>query len=63
MTVNELRALSEDDLVSKLADLKNEYLDAKLSIFSGALKDTSKLRKLRNTIARAKTTINERKGS
>ena len=61
MKVNELRKLSDKDLVKKIQESKKELFDLRLKQSTGSLDKPSKVRELRKDIARMNTILNERK--
>lgn len=62
MKASELRALSEDELVAKARELRDELFNARIRKTTGQLENTAKLRTLRRDIARAETILSERRG-
>ncbi len=60
MVMDEIRALSSDDILDKIEDLKVEMYTFRLQKESGELKDTTLFRKTRRDIARLKTALRER---
>lgn len=60
MKLKELRALSAEELTSKLADTREELMKLRFQAISGQLTDTSRLPMVRKDIARMKTVLNER---
>jgi len=61
MKVNELRKLSDKDLVKKIQESKKELFDLRLKQSTGNLDKPSKVRELRKDVARMNTILNERK--
>ena len=61
MKVNELRKLSDKDLVKKIQESKKELFDLRLKQSTGSLDKPSKVRELRKDVARMNTILNERK--
>lgn len=61
MKVNELRKLSDKDLVKKIQESKKELFDLRLKQSVGNLDKPSKVRELRKDVARMNTILNERK--
>ena len=60
MYINEIRAMSNDEILDKIEDLKVEMYTYRLQRESGELKDTTLFRKTRRDIARLKTALRER---
>ena len=61
MKVNELRKLSDKDLVKKIKESKKVLFDLRLKQSTGNLDKPSKVRELRKDVARMNTILNERK--
>ncbi|MFC1566706.1 50S ribosomal protein L29 [bacterium] len=61
MKVQDLRPLSNDELVQKLKDTEDEYFKKKFQHQANPIKNTDVLRNLRKGIAKIKTIINEKK--
>jgi len=59
-TAEELRALSADDLESKLKDAKEELFNLRFQNATGQLDNTARLKTVRREIARIYTVIRER---
>ena len=60
MFMDEIRAMSNDEILDKVEDLKVEMYTYRLQKESGELKDTTLFRKTRRDIARLKTALRER---
>jgi large subunit ribosomal protein L29 len=60
MTAEELRALSADELKSKLDDAREELFKLRFQFRSGQLKDYTRLSATRRNIARYATVLRER---
>lgn len=60
MKTSEMRALSVEELKTKMADAREELMKLRFQIVSGQLTDTSRLPVVRKEIARIQTLINER---
>lgn len=60
MKPNEIRALSSEEIKSKLADSREELMKLRFQQVTGQLTDTSRLRITRREIARFETILNER---
>lgn len=61
MTADDLRALDAEDLDAKVAALEEEFFTIKFQHATAQLSDTSKVRKARRTLARAKTILTEKR--
>ena len=61
MKTSEIRTLSENELNSKVNDLREDFFKLKFKHGIRQLEDTSKLKSLRKDIARIKTIITEKK--
>lgn len=59
MKAAELKLLSVSELAVKLEDARQEYMNLRFQIVSGQLTDTSRLKKVRRTIAQYETIIRE----
>lgn len=60
MYIDEIRAMSTDEVLDKIEDLKVEMYTYRLQKDTGELKDTTLFRKTRRDIARLKTALRER---
>ena len=60
MYIDEIRAMSTDEILDKIEDLKVEMYTFRLQKDSGELKETPLFRKTRRDIARLKTALRER---
>ena len=60
MHIDEIRAMSTDEVLDKIEDLKVEMYTYGLQKDTGELKDTTLFRKTRRDIARLKTALRER---
>ncbi len=63
MQMNEVRAKTEDQLISQLLDLRKEALNLRFQKVTGELTNTSRIKQVRRTIAKIKTVLNEKKVS
>jgi len=59
-TVTELRELSDDDLVVRLRDFKEELFNLRFQVATGQLDNNRRLQKVRRDIARIYTVMRER---
>ena len=60
MKSHEIRALSTEEIRSRLEDAREEYFKLRFQFSSGQLTDTSRLRLTRQEIARFATILRER---
>ena len=60
MYIDEIRAMTTDEILDKIEDLKVEMYTFRIQKESGELKDTTLFRKTRRDIARLKTALRER---
>ena len=60
MKAHEMRALSDEELSSRLAGWEEEYFRARCDQTVGQLQNTNQLRQMRHDIARGKTILNEK---
>ncbi len=63
MKAADVRAKTEDELVTQLRDLKKEQFNLRFQQASGQLENTARVRQVRRDIARIKTTMLERQAS
>ena len=61
MTAKEIRELSNEELSSKVKELKLELFNLKLQKTLGQLQDTAKIRTVKRDIAKIKTILTEKK--
>ena len=59
--MKELRALSNEELETKIKESKKELFDLRLQQSTGSLEKSSRVRELRKNVARMNTILNERK--
>lgn len=59
MKVKDLRALGQNELLTKLKGLKEEYFNLRFQHGVGQLENTSMLSKVRKDIARLETVVRE----
>lgn len=59
MKAKEIRNLSADQIVAKVADTREELMKLRFQQVTGQLTDTSRLRTLRREIARMETILAE----
>lgn len=60
MKINEVRNLSDEELVQKELDLKEELFNLRFQFFTGQLENTARLTQIRRDIARVMTIRHER---
>ncbi len=60
MTNAEIRKLSNEQLIKKIEESKEELFNLRLSQASGSLEKPSRIRELRKLVARMKTVMKER---
>ncbi len=60
MKVKEIRELSNEEIVAKLKESKEELFNLRLNSAMGNLEKPSRLRDLRHQVARLKTVLKER---
>ena len=60
MTNEEIRKLSNEDLIKKIEENKAELFNLRLSQASGNLEKPSRIKELRKLVARMKTILKER---
>jgi large subunit ribosomal protein L29 len=61
MKASELRALAEEELAQKAAELQNEYFNVKVKHTTGQLENTAKLKLLRREVARVETVLRQKR--
>jgi len=60
MSVNDLRELSVVELNAKIGDLKKELMDARFSLATSQIEDTTIFKKIKKQIAQANTVLTEK---
>lgn len=60
MQAKDARGLSNEELQTKLDDAREELFKLRFQMFTGQLRDSSRLRSTRRTIARLSTILRER---
>ena len=60
MKVEDIRKLKDEELSTKITELKKELFELRLKQSTGQLEKPSKIRELRKNIARMKTILRER---
>jgi large subunit ribosomal protein L29 len=61
MKAGDVRAKSEDELVTQLEELQKETFNLRFQRASGQLENTARVRQVRRDIARIKTILGERR--
>ncbi len=61
MNIKDLRELSVGELENKIFDLKKELMDARFSLATSQIEDTSIFKKIKKEIAQASTLLNEKR--
>ena len=61
LTNQEIRALSDAQIIKKIEESKEELFNLRLSQATGNLEKPSRIKELRKLVARLKTILNERK--
>ncbi len=60
MNANDIRAWDTAKINSEITTLKKELFDLRFQQATGQLENTARIRKVKKTIARMKTVLNER---
>ncbi len=60
MKTKEIRQMSDDQLVKKESELKNELFNLRFQLATGQLDNPQKIKVIKRDIARVKTIITER---
>ena len=60
MKINELRELSNEELLKKIEEAKEELFNLRFSQATGSLEKPARIGELRKAVARMKTIIRER---
>jgi large subunit ribosomal protein L29 len=60
MKISEIRLMSNEELVTKLGDTRQEYMNIRFQITTGQQTDTSRLAAMRKTVAQFETILRER---
>ena len=61
MSIKDLRELSISELENKILDLKKELMDARFSLATSQIEDTSIFKKIKKEIAQTNTVLKEKK--
>ncbi len=59
--ISEIRELSNEELQTRLADLKQEGLNLRPQQVTGQLENSARIRQVRREVARVMTVLNERR--
>ena len=59
MKANELRELSHQELKDKEKEFKDELFNLRFQLATGQVEDTSRIKKVRQNIARVKTVLRQ----
>ncbi len=57
----EIRAMQDEELKSRLLDLKREQMNLRFQLATGQLENTARIRQVRRDIARIKTELTARR--
>jgi large subunit ribosomal protein L29 len=60
MKAKEIRDLTTSEIESNVKELKEELFNLRFQLATGQLENTARIKEVRKTIARMKTTIRER---
>lgn len=60
MKANEIRDLSTTEIETNVKELKEELFNLRFQLATGQLENTARIKEVRKTIARMKTTIRSR---
>jgi large subunit ribosomal protein L29 len=63
MNAKEIRDLTTEEIVAKIAELKEELFALRFQHATGQLENTASLKEIRKTIARMKTIVSERENN
>jgi large subunit ribosomal protein L29 len=58
--IKDLRAKTEDQLEGMIVDSKKELMNLRFQLKNGALTNTSRVKKVRKTVAKIKTLLNNK---
>ena len=62
MKTSEIRKMSNEEILKKIEELKNELFDLRMKQSTGSLEKSHKINQDRKDIARMKTILSEREG-
>ncbi|CAD2070933.1 50S ribosomal protein L29 [Jeotgalicoccus meleagridis] len=60
MKAKEIRDLTNSEIESNVKELKEELFNLRFQLATGQLENTARIKEVRKTIARMKTTVRER---
>lgn len=60
MKNNEIRELTDEEIIAKIEECKEELFNLRFSRATGSLEKPSRINELRKTVARMKTILRER---
>ena len=60
MKAKEIRELTNEEINNNIKELKEELFNLRFQLATGQLENTARIKEVRETIARMKTTIRER---
>ena len=60
MKINEIRELTDEEIIAKIEDCKEELFNLRFKGATGSLEKPSRINELRKTVARMKTILRER---
>lgn len=60
MDLKDMRLVSTEELKTKLANTRQEYMNLRFQMVTGQLTDTSRLRQVRRQIAQFETVLRDR---
>lgn len=60
MKAKEIRELTNEEINNHIKELKEELFNLRFQLATGQLENTARIKEVRKTIARMKTTIRER---
>ena len=60
MKINDIRKLTTEDIIKKIAETKEELFNLRFAQATGSLEKPHRVRELRHTVARLKTVLKER---
>jgi len=63
MRIEEIRKMSNEDIVNEIKDLKKKLFNLRFKQATGQLETTADISKTKKTIARLSTVLNERKAA
>ncbi len=60
MKIKEIRDLSDEEILQKISDFKDELFNLRFQVVTGQLKNFSRIKEVKKSIARAYTVLRER---